>query len=127
MELVDGKPLGLRESRDRCRRSSPCSLRRKIAGATAKAHKMDITHRDLKPPNIMVTKAEAKLMDCGLAKEFGHAPLADTASEMTTAQPKLTVERTIVGAFQHMAPKQLEGKEADAPATTNFCARRVFL
>src|SRR5215467_120168 len=46
-----------------------------VAEALAFAHGHGILHRDLKPGNIMLTQAAAKLMDFGLAK-----PLAPTAS-----------------------------------------------
>src|SRR5438309_11978735 len=62
----------------------------------------------------MLTKSGAKLMDFGLAKQSGPAPLAPALTEMTMEQSKLTGEGTIVGTFQYMAPEQLEGKEADA-------------
>src|SRR5438132_14426055 len=75
---------------------------------------MGIMHRDLTPSNVMLTKTGAKLMDFGLAKESGSPPLASALTEMTAEQAKLTVEGTIIGTFQYMAPEQLEGKEADA-------------
>src|SRR5437773_249256 len=116
MELVEGETLEHRLIKGPLPPEQTLRFAAQIADALAKAHKTGITHRDLKPANIMLTKAGAKLMDFGLAKESGAAPLADVLSEMTAEQAKLTVEGTIVGTFQYMAPEQLEGKEADARA-----------
>jgi len=68
MELVDDETLERLLVKDRCRRSVLLRFAAQIADALAKAHKMGITPRDLKPSNIMLTKAGAKLMDFGLAK-----------------------------------------------------------
>ena len=114
MELVEGETLEHRLTRGPLLTEQMIRLAAQIADALAKAHKQGITHRDLKPSNIMLTKSGTKLMDFGLAKESGPAPLAAALTEMTAEQAKLTVEGTIVGTFQYMAPEQLEGKEADA-------------
>ena len=114
MELVEGETLEHRLIRGPLPPEQAVRYAAQIADALAKAHKFGITHRDLKPSNVMLTKSGAKLMDFGLAKESGPAPLAAALNEMTADQAKLTVEGTIVGTFQYMAPEQLEGKEADA-------------
>ena len=113
MELVEGETLEHRLIKGPLPPEQTLRFAAQIADALAKAQKMGITHRDLKPSNIMLTKTGAKLMDFGLAKGSGLAPLADVLTEMTAEQAKLTVEGTIVGTFQYMAPEQLEGKEAD--------------
>jgi eukaryotic-like serine/threonine-protein kinase len=114
MELVEGETLEHRLIKGPLPPDQTVRVAAQIADALAKAHKTGITHRDLKPSNVMLTKAGAKLMDFGLAKASGPAPFANVLSEMTAEQSKLTVEGTIVGTFQYMAPEQLEGKEADA-------------
>ena len=114
MELVEGETLEQRLRKGPLPADQTIRYASELADALSKAHKLGITHRDLKPANVMLTKLGAKLMDFGLAKESGAAPLAAALTEMTADQAKLTVEGTIVGTFQYMAPEQLEGKEADA-------------
>ncbi len=114
MELVEGETLERRLVKGPLPPEQTIRFAAQIADALAKAHKLGITHRDLKPSNIMLTKSGTKLMDFGLAKQAGRAPLSAALPEMTTEQSKLTGEGTIVGTFQYMAPEQLEGKEADA-------------
>ena len=114
MELVEGESLEQRLTKGSLPADQTIRYAAQIADALAKAHKGGFTHRDLKPANIMLTKSGAKLMDFGLAKQSGPAPLAAALTEMTMEQAKLTGDGTIVGTFQYMAPEQLEGKEADA-------------
>jgi serine/threonine protein kinase len=87
-----------------------------IAGALALAHRQGVCHRDLKPGNIMLTKAGTKLLDFGLARLRGPSPSQDRAADLTlpAASDELTQEGAILGTYQYMAPEQLEAKETDA-------------
>jgi Tol biopolymer transport system component len=114
MELVEGETLEHRLEKGPLLPEQTIRFSAQIADALAHAHKLGFVHRDLKPSNVMLTKTGAKLMDFGLAKELGPAPSPAALTEMTADQLKLTVEGTIVGTFQYMAPEQLEGKEVDA-------------
>ena len=82
-----------------------------IAAGLDAAHRKGVIHRDLKPGNIILTKAGAKLLDFGLAKATGL--IESYPGAVTVSQP-LTSKGTILGTFQYMAPEQLEGNEADS-------------
>jgi serine/threonine protein kinase len=86
MELVEGETLEHRLVKGPLPSDQVLRYAAQIADALAKAHKVGITHRDLKPANIMLTKSGAKLMDFGLAKQSGPAPLATALTEMTMEQ-----------------------------------------
>ncbi len=105
MELVEGTPL-----------KGPLSAEKaveyagQILDALDAAHRKGITHRDLKPDNIMVTKQGIKLLDFGLAKQ-SSGPLKETDATLVAG---LTGEGQIVGTLQYMAPELLQGGTADA-------------
>src|SRR5262249_19724222 len=86
-----------------------------ITDALDKAHRQGVTHRDLKPGNIMLTKTGAKLLDFGLAK-FAPPAAQQLRSEQPTAktQADLTADGMTLGTLQYMAPEEAEGHDADA-------------
>src|SRR6478672_1942149 len=113
MEYLEGQTLADRLQRGALPIDQALEIGIEIADALDKAHHQGIVHRDLKPSNIMLTRSGAKLMDFGLAKPAEAAFIASASAGTPTLSKPLTVEGTIVGTFQYMAPEQLEGKEAD--------------
>src|SRR5438034_2216170 len=114
MEYLEGQTLAERLQKGTLPIEQVLKIGIEIADGLDKAHRQGIVHRDLKPGNIMLTKAGAKLMDFGLAKPAEAAFIASASAGTPTLSNRLTVEGTIVGTFQYMAPEQLEGKDADA-------------
>lgn len=123
MEYLEGETLAKRIERGPMPAPELLKVATQICEALERAHRQGVVHRDLKPGNVMLTKAGAKLLDFGLAK--GAAPaVTDMTSSPTVSQPlmgsgssrgnQLTVQGTIVGTLQYMSPEQLEGGEADA-------------
>ncbi|HKF51750.1 MAG TPA: protein kinase, partial [Candidatus Acidoferrales bacterium] len=123
MEYLEGETLGKRLERGPLAGVELLRTAIEIADGLEKAHRQGVVHRDLKPGNIMLTKAGAKLMDFGLAKSAldgaGSAPplssltLSMNPAGQTRTEP-LTARGTVLGTFQYMSPEQMEGKETDA-------------
>ncbi|HVP44535.1 MAG TPA: protein kinase [Terriglobales bacterium] len=116
MEYLEGETLEHRLMRGPLPADQLLKIAIQVSDALGNAHQHGVVHRDLKPGNVMLTKTGAKLMDFGLAKlRAESAPAVAALAEMVTAPTrKLTVEGTLVGTFQYMAPEQLEGGEVDA-------------
>jgi Tol biopolymer transport system component/Ser/Thr protein kinase RdoA (MazF antagonist) len=114
MELLEGETLAHRLEKGPLPVAEVLALGTQIADALDRAHRAGVVHRDLKPGNVMLTKAGAKLLDFGLARAASVAAAPGALTESPTVSRPLTKEGTIVGTFQYMAPEQLEGKEADA-------------
>jgi eukaryotic-like serine/threonine-protein kinase len=112
MEYLEGETLAARLQRGPLPSDQALRYALEIASALDKAHRHAVTHRDLKPGNIMLTKSGAKLLDFGLAK-LGRP--ATKVGDGTSADPSSVSARgSIVGTLQYMSPEQLETKEADA-------------
>jgi serine/threonine protein kinase len=109
MECLDGETLAARIEKGAIPLDQAISLATQIADALDRAHRAGVTHRDVKPQNIMLTRDGVKVLDFGLAKST--AKVAPTEETLTKV---LTTEGTVMGTPQYMAPEQFEGKEADA-------------
>ena len=131
MEYLEGETLADRLAR-RAPRSTPGSapsmtvseavaVAIQVASALDAAHRVGMVHRDLKPGNVMLTKAaQVKLMDFGLARltaaDTGKAAgqISVAALAQPTVSTPLTKQGTMLGTLQYMSPEQLKGELADA-------------
>ena len=128
MEYLEGETLADRLRKGSLPMKQMLEYAVQVTDALATAHRAGILHRDLKPGNVMLTAAGAKLMDFGLAKPVTALGTTGAAavSGMTPSTPTMTIAAlsspakaltqrgTVVGTFQYMAPEVLQGAEADA-------------
>jgi predicted ATPase/predicted Ser/Thr protein kinase len=102
MEFVAGEDLKsfLRRT-GRLPEEKAAAIARQVGEGLGEAHRLGVTHRDLKPQNIMIDKeGNARIMDFGIARSI-------EARGQTEAG-------MIIGTPEYMSPEQAEGKEADA-------------
>jgi Tol biopolymer transport system component len=113
MECVEGETLAKRLEKGPLPLDQVLKVGAQIADALDKAHRSGVVHRDLKPGNIMLTPAGAKLLDFGLAKPALPPTTGATLTAAAAPATPVTQEGTILGTFQYMSPEQIEGKELD--------------
>jgi serine/threonine protein kinase/Tol biopolymer transport system component len=111
-EMIDGRSL--REELVR----GPLPLKRvldvptQIADGLSAAHEAGIKHGDLKPENIMLTRAgRAKIVDFGLTRAAGFSSVGtDWAAQAAQTQ---TVAGLVAGTVPYMSPEQARGLPTD--------------
>src|SRR5690349_11641932 len=118
MELLEGETLADRLQRRAIPLKQALEYGVEIAEALEKAHKRGITHRDLKPGNIMLTKSGAKLLDFGVAKPAQSvAAMASTSVE--------TMSKPLTGEGKNRGHLPVHGAGAGA-GQGGGCAQRYF-
>ncbi len=100
LEYVSGQPLNKVLAREK--KLTPLralQLAEEVASALDYAHSQGVTHRDIKPGNILLTEdGHAKIADFGIAKlNLAH----------------FTIPGKVLGTPAYMAPEQLSGEGAD--------------
>ncbi|HWJ96982.1 MAG TPA: protein kinase, partial [Acidimicrobiales bacterium] len=105
MEYVDGQTVS-----EILRNEGPIEPKRAagiaadVAAALGFAHRKGVVHRDVKPGNVLITKAgEVKVADFGIAR-------AMTAS----SEENLTQTGSVMGTATYFSPEQAQGKPVDA-------------
>jgi len=111
MEWVDGSPLNNVITSNGLSVNTVLNYAKQMVAGIACAHQQGITHRDIKPQNIMVdANNHIKILD------FGIAALNDTHTPANTSSTNTNVTNTstIAGSPQYMAPEHINGLHSDA-------------
>ncbi|SNY48714.1 serine/threonine-protein kinase [Paractinoplanes atraurantiacus] len=105
MELVEGQTLGAHIAAGPIDWRIGVRICAEVAAALAAAHAEKLVHRDIKPGNVMLTPAGAKVLDFGIAAAVGsHEPDPDGP---------------VMGTPAYVAPERFEGCPA-SPASDMF-------
>lgn len=119
MEYIDGRELLDYAREQNLGSSQRLRLFEKLCDAITHAHAKGVIHRDLKPGNILVSKAgEPKVLD------FGIARATDTDNAQLTVQTQVG---QLVGTLSYMSPEQAEGDVANLDTRSDVYSLGVVL
>jgi len=101
MELLEGETLAARLERGPLAPAEALDVALTVASALARAHELDVVHRDIKPGNIFLCRTphgpRVKVLDFGIARVLGAARLTETGA--------------VLGTPEYMSPEQAIGGE----------------
>jgi serine/threonine protein kinase len=110
MQLVEGQPLDRLIPAGGLPVEQIVDIASALADALAAAHEKGITHRDLKPGNVMVSnEGRVKVLDFGLAKDVRPTHPDDT----TLTAASQTQMGVVMGTPAYMSPEQTSGRRLD--------------
>ena len=112
LELVEGRPLAELIPSRGFAVGEFGRIARAVVEALCAAHRRGITHRDIKPRNIMVGKDSVKVLDFGLAQSPKAPAAAPGGSDLPTRT--LAGDDRVVGTLAYMSPEGVEGLPVDA-------------
>ena len=116
MEYLEGETLAQRLLKGSLPLDQVLQYAIEIADALDKAHRKGVTHRDLKPGNIMLTKSGDEAAGFWLGEIAAGGIPGEYLSVASFPQKMAVTEQgTILGTLQYMAPEQLEGQASRCP------------
>jgi non-specific serine/threonine protein kinase len=116
MQLVQGKTLGEVIPGEGLGFERFLDLAIPLADAVGAAHREGVTHRDLKPGNIMIgDDGRLRVLDFGLAKLRQATGAAGGQDETRTYEDDASLTRagTVLGTVPYMSPEQVKGLSLD--------------
>jgi TolB-like protein len=109
MEFVEGETLeNLIKHSGRLEVKLALEITAQVAAGLAATHEQNLVHRDIKPPNVMVSVKEgnrvgAKIIDLGLSKTVAESP----------SQPAISMPGAFAGTPEFASPEQFAGVGVD--------------
>jgi serine/threonine-protein kinase len=85
MELLEGESLAARLQRGPLPWPEAVGACTQVAQALAAAHRRGVVHRDIKPGNVVLSEAGAKVLDFGIAAMAGEEALTSSGGVLGTA------------------------------------------